>query len=548
MPMLQIEGRKVRVSDDFLKMSPDQQSAAVDEIAASIGVKPAASPGLGMFDEASPAGQLGADPSTQESLQKGLRDKADRMLIGEPGSATNNPVAAGLVNAGNTFALGIPRAAGAGVASLLGKAGVSGFNPNYGDNYDKAKAQDDALARQNPVSSTAGTVAGVGGQIAAMLPLAVPATVAGRVAQAGGIGAGMGAVETGLESKGDLGKTAEGALYGGLGGVAGGAAGEALGSALGKRFTRNASIELAPGTDELGQRASAAYKAAEDAGVWYAPKAYKNFVTDVKQSLSKDGYYAGLHPNASAAVSALDSEIGNAVTLNQLENLRRVAMSATDTLNKSDKRLAYQVLNKIDDFAQDNSNVIFGKGQEGVMALKEARSLWAAKSKSDRIQTALKTAQERAETTGSGGNIDNATRQELRKLLKYGGRGFSKEEKQLIANAAFGNNGRNLARLVGKFSPTGVVSSGLSGLLGMQIAGPVGLALPAVGAVAKMAADRGTRKAGEYAAAFARLSQADEPTLRLIAQKAKNGQLRTAALATIMGANAGGLLSSDDNR
>lgn len=548
MPTLQIEGRKIKVSDDFLKMSPDQQNAAVEEIAASLGVKPTSDAPANMFDAAPTAGQLGIHSTAQSALERGLRDKADRMLIGEPGSATNNPTAAGLVQTANTFALGVPRAAGAGIATLLGKAGVSGFNPNYGENYDKAKAQDEALARQNPISSTAGTVAGIGGQVAAMLPLAAPATVAGRVAQAGGIGAGMGAVESGLESKGDLGKTAEGALYGGLGGLAGAAAGNALGNAIGSRAAKKASIELAPTSDELGQRAAAAYKAAEDAGVWYAPNKYENFVTNVKKALSKEGYYPGLHPNATAAVSALDSEVGNAVTLNQLENLRRVAMSATDTLNKSDKRLAYQVLNKIDEFAQDNSNVIFGKGHEGVSALQEARGLWAAKSRSDRIQAALETARQRAETTGSGANIDNATRQELRKLLKYGGRGFSTEDKKLIASAAFGNNGRNLARLIGKFSPTGVVSSGLSGLLGMQLAGPVGLALPAVGAVAKAAADRGTRKAGEYAAAYARLTQADEPTLRLIAQKAKNAQLRTAALAAIMGANAGGLLSSDDSQ
>jgi hypothetical protein len=42
MPTLNIQGRSVNVSDDFLKLSPEQQNAAVDEIAASFKQQPAA--------------------------------------------------------------------------------------------------------------------------------------------------------------------------------------------------------------------------------------------------------------------------------------------------------------------------------------------------------------------------------------------------------------------------------------------------------------------------------------------------------------------------
>lgn len=43
MPTLNIEGQRVKVDDAFLSMSPDEQSAAVEEIAASLGVKPQSS-------------------------------------------------------------------------------------------------------------------------------------------------------------------------------------------------------------------------------------------------------------------------------------------------------------------------------------------------------------------------------------------------------------------------------------------------------------------------------------------------------------------------
>lgn len=42
MPTLNIEGRRVTVDDSFLKLSPDEQSATVDEIAKSFGAQPAA--------------------------------------------------------------------------------------------------------------------------------------------------------------------------------------------------------------------------------------------------------------------------------------------------------------------------------------------------------------------------------------------------------------------------------------------------------------------------------------------------------------------------
>jgi hypothetical protein len=40
MPTLSIGNQKIKVGDDFLKLSPDEQSEAVDEIANSLGVGP----------------------------------------------------------------------------------------------------------------------------------------------------------------------------------------------------------------------------------------------------------------------------------------------------------------------------------------------------------------------------------------------------------------------------------------------------------------------------------------------------------------------------
>src|ERR1044072_3746730 len=44
MPQLTIGDKSVTVGDEFLQLSPDQQNAAVQEIASSIGAGPAAAP------------------------------------------------------------------------------------------------------------------------------------------------------------------------------------------------------------------------------------------------------------------------------------------------------------------------------------------------------------------------------------------------------------------------------------------------------------------------------------------------------------------------
>lgn len=54
MPILTIEGRDVQVDDSFTKLSPEAQQATVEEIAASMGIKPQAAPSKevsGLFDQ-----------------------------------------------------------------------------------------------------------------------------------------------------------------------------------------------------------------------------------------------------------------------------------------------------------------------------------------------------------------------------------------------------------------------------------------------------------------------------------------------------------------
>ena len=99
--------------------------------------------------------------------------------------------------------------------------------------------------------------------------------------------------------------------------------------------------------------------------------------------------------------------------------------------------------------------------------------------------------------TGKGGNVDNATRQEMLRLSQNP-RGFTADELEALRRVIMPSATQNTLRAVGAFAPTGIVSSGMGlgvgGQLGGMIGGPVGAGLgamvvPAAGWAAKRRAD-----------------------------------------------------------
>lgn len=151
-----------------------------------------------------------AADTSASALGRGLQERADEMLVG-PASA-GNAAAAGLREFANTAALNVPRNVAAGIATLAGNGA------SFDQNYQLARDQDAALARQNPKSALAGTGAGIVGGAVALPALSGAATLAGRAGQAAATGAGYGAASEFFDSK-DAGRAA---VMGGVGGVVGG--------------------------------------------------------------------------------------------------------------------------------------------------------------------------------------------------------------------------------------------------------------------------------------------------------------------------------------
>ena len=446
----------------------------------------------------------------------------------------------------NTLALGLPQLAEAYMPSWLGgQSAMPGAEA-----HEFIKASDAARGQQNRVADIAGTGAGIVGQIAAM-PASAPSiggrllgAAGGRVAGSAALGAGLGGTEAAITSRGDVGDTARGVAGGLVGGAAGGVLGEAVGSALGNRAARRQTAALAPSREALDQMARQSYQAADNAGVWFSPPAYGSLVNDIRQAVSQGGFDHGLHPAVQRVITRMEEEGGNAVTLGQLDRLRRVAGSAARSSVPDEGRLGSMIIDHIDDFIDraGPQSVIFGRGQEGAQALQQARAAYAARSRADRIERAFQQADDNAGVAGSGANIDNTIRQAARRLLNNRNdiRGFSEAEVAALREVARGTLTRNALRYVGKAAPTGIVSGALSAGTGGAALGPVGaVALPLVGYAAKAAADRATRASLERVSAMTR-SRINPGAAGQVAQaRLRGNQSAPRLLMTLLGINVG---------
>jgi len=110
--------------------------------------------------------------------------------------------------------------------------------------------------------------------------------------------------------------------------------------------------------------------------------------------------------------------------------------------------------------------------------------------KAQALAETLKDAELRTASTNSGGNIDNATRQNLRRVLKKGN--FTPEEAEQYTGAITGGIGQNALRRVGKMlNPSGII--GFAEASRALAGDPSGLAAAGVGYGAKKASDAMTQ-------------------------------------------------------
>lgn len=332
--------------------------------------------------------------------------------------------------------------------------------------------------------ATAGGLAKAGLTALNLLPKAVAGSKAAQVAAMGVDGAGFGA----LDALGNDREIAPSAALGAAAGAAGGAVGQAIGGLLKKRAP-------APSAESVETAANAAYRRADDTGVIVAPTAMQRLLADVQGELANFGYHPQLQPRIAPVLSEIERVGQEPITAKGIDVMRKIARSAAASQDPSERALGNMIVRKIDQTLSTlkPSDVISGNAQAASSAYTEARRLWQKKSKLEAVDDAATSAELRAASTGSGGNIDNATRQEFRKILDndVARRGYTADELAAMEDIVRGRPTQNAMRLLGKLSPSG---NGLMAALGLgaTAANPLMAVVPAAGMVAKSAAERGT--------------------------------------------------------
>lgn len=355
---------------------------------------------------------------------------------------------------------------------------------------------------------------------------AVAAELIGSMAPATALAKGASAV--GLAGKNLASRTASVATQGGLLGAGqamgydedplmgagigllAGAGGNLLGEGLTAGVSKLVGIlNKAPKTltpEELKATAQGAYQQADDAGVIFKPEAVNRVRQQVYDDFADFGFHPKNQPGAGVAYDelAMLAEGGN-VSLKGMDTARKVAQGGFNPMNPSNNALIGKLTDRIDDFVANPSpaDVLTGNSKAAADALATARDYWSRYRKIEKVRELMERAGLRAGSTGSGGNVENATRQELRKLLtdKKAMRGFSGDEKEAIKKVVLGTRTQNVLRSMGNASPSG---NGLGkmlwgGLLGGAAVGggPVTLGLTGLAAAGTSAAKKIAPKIGQ---------------------------------------------------
>ena len=483
MPTLNIEGQKVKVDDGFLNLSPEQQTATVEEIAASLGIK------SGRVKGSAPEGQ---EPDIYkrraEAEANVLQERRQQGGLGDflESAVTNLPF-------------------GRSIAAIPGGAYrmlSDGVNPIEGWRREKALIQEQAEQRseRSPVADMAGAVTGgvagaipvVRGAQALGLGLKAGAGLGARMTAGAAGGAGMGAVY-GFDQA-DAGERVQGATSGMLTGAALGGAIPAVGAGIRKvggsvarRLSNAPKPQIIP-SSQLADEASALYRQAEQSGVTIKPSAMSRALANMEISAGRIN--EKLRPKTAGIVEEIQSLKNKPITLEELDELRQVVGRAMKAADPDDVRTLQRMKTTLDAFAD---NQITPKDITGDISgfdfIKKAREVYSRKAKASTLEEMI----ERAQNQATG--LENGLVIEFRKLANNAKKmkAFSPEEQQLIKDVVRRSGGHSVLRAIGMLSPNSTFGGLTTG--GALVGGGVlpGAALGGVGYGARRGAEALTR-------------------------------------------------------
>ena len=290
------------------------------------------------------------------------------------------------------------------------------------------------------------------------------------------------------------------------GGILGGSTTGAI-SATAQNIMRARGIQT---TEQLRQAANDAYAGARSLGVEYTPSNLVILRDQIRRDLLQQGHRADKSAGTFDRINELPHPLtpANPTGNRNFSDIEGVRQSLNDIRDEvtplgrrtADARAAGVAIDRIDDFLANPMNAITshrGIAQQAAQFAQEGRGNWQAMARSQQIEQALSKGELNAATSGSGANVDNALRQQVKQILNNPRRAknFTNDDREIMRDIAAGNPVRNSTRLLGKMAATGIVSAaGIEYLSHTMGLGPIGhVLLPAAGYAAKKSGDIMTR-------------------------------------------------------
>lgn len=488
MAMLTIAGKRVKVSDDFLSLSPEEQQRTANEIAAQIGATAAAPVTAPVVDlSAMETPPSGAKPGSREyadwaaaRTQAGNKLPQVSEVPAEPVVAKSPDMLQSTLATVGGLASSVPFLTEASdVILATGQTGldaVTGQPVDIGKRYSELRDRREQIAEAAPIANMAGQIAGVVGSAGALGTTKLGAEALGMTGNMAkqlfnsflSTGAyegvsGLSKGHTGGELLADIG-------IGGVSGLAGPVVGkvvEGTGKAVANALTDRAQTALtkealargAPDAAALRKEGSGYFgTSVDDNPVMITGDAYHRLLGNIQRSTLRyrpnqytNPQGVGLLEKFWAVADDLNTPGSNtAVDLKDLHILRQAANEvANDAPSGQSREVAGKVIRQLDRFIKGLKPEDTLGGVDPTFdaeTLMDGISTWARASKVGTIEKAI----EMADTAKSG--FENGLKQQFLRLMKSPDFKtlFTPLEQAAIRKVAHGSRGQNVAETLGK--------------------------------------------------------------------------------------------------
>ena len=262
---------------------------------------------------------------------------------------------------------------------------------------------------------------------------------------------------------------------------------------------------LVPTADDLRTAAQNNYNQVRQMGVTIRPQPVSNLAVGIESDLTNRGLTARNVPETYGVIRTLQNPPQGAVmTAQDFENARQELVAARQNFNNPREAVAANhAIGALDNYLSNipQGDVISGNAQLASKLYGNARANWAAASRLDMVNGKVELGDLNASTAANGANIDNATRQAVKQLIRPNNSGqtlaersgFNQDEMDQMNTVARGTMTGNILRYAGKLGPNGIVSDAVHGALALKTGGTSALAVSLPLKIASLLANRSTR-------------------------------------------------------